>query len=76
MDEEKGFKIDDIIEGDTVADVLGYVQYEKPEVMQKIEGACEEAVKKGDMSPEESVLLQRRFEDTLAGSTYLTPCDR
>jgi arginine decarboxylase len=66
-----GYRIDHIVEGDSVTDVLGYVQYPKHYLVQRVRQANEEALRRGLLTFEESALLIRRYEEGLAGYTYL-----
>jgi len=69
--DEGGYRIDHVVEGDSVAEVLGYVQYPRKYLTQRVRQANEEALRRGLLTFEESALLMRRFEEGLAGYTYL-----
>ncbi len=69
--DETGYRIDHVVEGDSVTEVLGYVQYQKPYLMQRMRQANEEALRRGLLTFEESALLMKRYDDGLAGYTYL-----
>ncbi len=69
--DENGYRVDHVVEGDSVAEVLSYVQYQKKYLTQRVRQANEEALRRGLLTFEESALLMRRFEDGLAGYTYL-----
>ena len=69
--DEKGYRIDHMVEGDSVTEVLGYVQYSKQNLMQRMRQANEDALRRGLLTFEESALLVRRYEEGLAGYTYL-----
>ncbi len=69
--DENGYRVDHVVEGDSVTEVLGYVQYSKTAMMQRIRQANEEALRKGLLTFEESALLMRRYEEGLSGYTYL-----
>ena len=69
--DEKGYRIDHVVEGDSVTQVLGYVQYSKQYLMQRVRQANEEALRRGLLTFEESALLMRRYEEGLEGYTYL-----
>jgi arginine decarboxylase len=60
-----------VVEGDTVEEVLSYVQYPKKYLTTRMRQANEEALRRGLLTFEESALLMRRFEEGLAGYTYL-----
>jgi arginine decarboxylase len=69
--DENGYRVDHVVEGDSVTEVLGYVQYSKQYLMQRIRQANEDALRRGLLTFEESALLMRSYEDGLAGYTYL-----
>ena len=71
IDERHGYRIEAVVEGDSVSEVLSYVQYEKSEMLRRLRDATEEAVRTGKLGMEESRLLRRHFEEGLAGYTYL-----
>ncbi|HEU5456859.1 MAG TPA: biosynthetic arginine decarboxylase, partial [Nocardioides sp.] len=47
MDEEHGYRIERVIEGDSVAEVLTYVQYEKQDLVRRMRSRLEVAVRTG-----------------------------
>jgi hypothetical protein len=51
--------------------VLGYVQYQKHQLVQRMRQANEEALRRGLLTFEESALLMRRYDEGLSGYTYL-----
>jgi arginine decarboxylase len=54
-----------------VTEVLGYVQYEKPELLRRLRDLTEQALRTGKLELQEAGLFRKRFEDGLAGYTYL-----
>ena len=66
-----GYRIAHVVEGDSVTEVLGYVQYQKQNLVQRVRQASEEALRKGLLTFEESALLMKRFDEGLTGYTYL-----
>jgi arginine decarboxylase len=68
---ETGYTIDHVVEGDSVTDVLGYVEYERPALIRRIRTAIEQALTQKSLSLEESKLLMRYYEVGLSGYTYL-----
>ena len=60
-----------MVEGDSVTEVLGYVQFQKQYLVERLRQATEEALRRGLLTFEESALLIRRYEEGLAGYTYL-----
>jgi arginine decarboxylase len=69
--DENGYRVDHVVEGDSVTEVLGYVQYQKSYLMQRMRQANEEALRKGLLTFEESALLMKRYDEGLSGYTYL-----
>jgi len=64
-------EIEHVVEGDTVHEVLGYVQYRREELVEKARRAIETALREGRITVEESARLRRRYEQGLSGYTYL-----
>jgi arginine decarboxylase-like protein len=61
-----------VIEGDSVEKVLGYVQYDRADLVERVHRVAREALRRGTLGAEEAELLQRRLEREFSGSTYLT----
>lgn len=72
VDEDGRPFIDEVVEGDTVSEVLSYVQYEPEQLRRQFRRTVEQAVKQGRLTLEESKQLRCFYEDGLAGYTYLT----
>ena len=72
MDQDHGYRVERVIEGDTVSEVLTYVQYEKQDLVRRIRSRLEVAVRAGRINVKESGLLMKRYEEGLSGYTYLT----
>jgi arginine decarboxylase len=64
--------IDEIVEGDSVSEVLKYVQYSPDELRRGFRKSVEHAVRQQRLTLEESRLLRRFYEQGLSGYTYLT----
>lgn len=73
MDEGGEWSIDELIEGDKVRDVLGYVQFDVEKLEQSLRRDCEQAVKSRTLTVRESQLLLRFYKDGLKSYTYLEP---
>lgn len=71
MDEDHGYRIERVIEGDSVEEVLSYVQYDKQQLVRRMRRRLEQAVRAGNVDMKESALLMRRYEEGLASYTYL-----
>ena len=71
MDPEGGYRIDGVVEGDRVTDVLEYVRYTRNELVGRVRSHAEEALRARRMTREESRQLLRVYEAGLSGYTYL-----
>lgn len=68
---EAGYVIDHYVPGDTVTEVLSYVQYGRSEMVDSVRQATEESIQKGTLSKQEAKLLIKHYEEGLSGYTYL-----
>lgn len=71
LDEDGHINVDTVIKGDTVREVLHYVQFSADELLSKMRKDVERAVRGGKISLEESRQLLRFYESGLEGYTYL-----
>ncbi|MCC6933794.1 MAG: biosynthetic arginine decarboxylase [Deltaproteobacteria bacterium] len=62
-----------IVYGDSIREVLNYVQYDKDRLCEKWRNAVEQAVAKGDISLTESAQLFKKYQQAFDGYTYLAP---
>jgi arginine decarboxylase len=60
-----------VIEGDTVTDVLKYVQFDKAGLVRCVRRATEQALKEGRMTMEEAAKMVTAYQAGLEGYTYL-----
>ncbi len=58
------------VEGDTVADVLSYVEYDTKELLARFRNFAEQAVSKGNISAKERREVMDLFRHGLSGYTY------
>jgi arginine decarboxylase len=70
-----GYRVEHVVEGDSVSEVLSYVQYTKDDLISRVRRAMEEALRERRLTPAESGRLMRRYEEGLEGYTYLTVND-
>ncbi|MGQ0722338.1 MAG: biosynthetic arginine decarboxylase [Candidatus Eiseniibacteriota bacterium] len=63
--------LEEVVEHDTVTDVLRYVGYERPDLVARMRRAVERALRDGNLTLKESRLFLHDFETGLAGTTYL-----
>jgi arginine decarboxylase len=73
FDEEGDLEYFHEIEGDTVSDVLEYVEYEPKELLRRFRQRAEHSVKKGRLSADKRKTLMRLYEEGLRGYTYHEP---
>lgn len=66
-----GYSIDQIIDGETVAEVLDYVQYNSKKMVRTVELWVTSAVKAGTISTEEGKEFLSMYRSGLYGYTYL-----
>ena len=66
------YEVEHVVEGDAVADVLHYVQYEKAALIERVRRTIEDAMRAGQISLEDSARLRRHYEQGLQEYTYLT----
>ena len=71
LDENNHLNIDEVIKGDTVREVLAYVQYKADELTDRIRKDVEKAVKLGTISIAESREFLDFYQSGLEGYTYL-----
>ena len=57
-------------EGDSVSEVLGYVEYDPKRMLDAFKSRIEKAVAKGDLSPSDRREMIKDFKDSLQGYTY------
>jgi len=65
------YRIERIIEGDTVKDVLGYMQYQKRDILNAIRRDIEDAIDDNRITIRDSARILRFLDDGLEGYTYL-----
>jgi arginine decarboxylase len=71
LDDDGEINLDAVIKGDTVREVLHYVQYSADELLARMRKDVERAVRTGKISLEESRQLLKFYETGLEGYTYL-----
>jgi arginine decarboxylase len=72
LDDEGNVHLEHEVEGDCVEDVLRYVQYDRRALLEKVRRITEAALRRGQISLEESARLRRRYEQGLQEYTYLS----
>jgi arginine decarboxylase len=69
--DEKGYYIDQVIDGETVAEVLDYVQYNSKKLVRTVETWVTASVKQGRITAEEGKEFLSIYRSGLYGYTYL-----
>jgi arginine decarboxylase len=71
LDDHGAVVLDAVIKGDTVREVLDYVEFDSERLIAKLRSDVEAAVRGGRLDFEQSGRLLRFYEDGLNGYTYL-----
>ncbi len=69
--DENGYKIDQVIDGETIAEVLDYVQYNSKKMVRTVETWATTSVKAGIITVEEGKEFLSNYRSGLFGYTYL-----
>ncbi|MCB0413857.1 MAG: arginine decarboxylase, partial [Bdellovibrionales bacterium] len=67
---ESGYSVDHVVYGDSVKEILSYLEYFKSELTEKIRRSSEEGISLGNLTRSEARLLMKHYEDGLSGYTY------
>lgn len=68
---DSGYTVDHYVPGDTVTEVLTYVQYGRAEMVDSVRQFTEESIANGNLTKHEAKSLIRHYEEGLSGYTYL-----
>jgi arginine decarboxylase len=71
LDAHGNYYIDEVVPGDSVAEVLRYVDYEPNDLLRRLRTRVENSVRQGWITLDESRQLIKRFTDGMSGYTYL-----
>ncbi|MDF0553502.1 biosynthetic arginine decarboxylase [Kamptonema sp. UHCC 0994] len=66
-----GFKIEHVVKGDTMKEVLSYVQYDSESLVESIRRQTEQALQQNKITLAEAQLLLQNYERSLTRYTYL-----
>jgi arginine decarboxylase len=66
-----GYRIDHLVEGDTVKEVLEYVQFDRQRLVQKLRRSIETAIESNRLAMEDGAMLMDSYTRGLEGYTYL-----
>jgi arginine decarboxylase len=67
----KGYQIEHVVKGDTMTEVLGYVQYDSEDLVENIRRRTEQALQENRITIQEAQLLLQNYEHSLSRYTYL-----
>jgi len=68
----RGYEIEHVVKGDTVTEVLSYVQYDVEDLVESIRRRAEQALQENRITLEEAQLLLQNYEKSLSSYTYLS----
>jgi arginine decarboxylase len=71
-DEPAGYYVEEIIEGNTIVQALGAVQYDENELKRQMKAQMDAAIKSDRLKPSEAMRLLDEYERGLKEYTYLT----
>jgi arginine decarboxylase len=66
------YRVEHVVGGDTVSEVLDYVEFDRRDLLQRVRKACEDGLWSRSVTPEETALLLKRYEEGLNSYTYLS----
>jgi arginine decarboxylase len=69
----KGYQIEHVVKGDTITEVLGYVQYDSEDLIEHMRRQTEQALQEKRITIQESQMLLQNYERSLSRYTYLAP---
>jgi arginine decarboxylase len=64
--------IEHVVQGDKVREVLDYVEYDRAELVSRVEETAKNAVARGELTDAEAQSLLKRYEQALEETTYLS----
>jgi arginine decarboxylase len=68
----KGYEIEHVVKGDTMTEVLGYVQYDSEDLIESIRQQTELALQEKRITLQDAQLLLQNYERSLSRYTYLS----
>ncbi len=69
--EEYGYSVANVIKGDSIDEVLRYLQYDPDEMVEQVRKQAEHALNAGRMTLGQLRAFMRHYEESLRGYTYL-----
>lgn len=71
LEENGGYSVSHVIKGDTVSEVLSYVQYNTEKMVEQVRRQAERALNEGRMTLEQLRMFMAHYEESMRGYTYL-----
>ena len=71
LDQSGNVMLESVIKGDTVREVLDYVEFEPSDLIERLQTAVEKAVRENRLTHQEAGRFLKFYEDGLNGYTYL-----
>lgn len=68
----KGYQIEHVVKGDTMTEVVGYVQYDAEDLVESIRQRTEQALQEKRITLSEAQRLLQTYEQSLSRYTYLS----
>ncbi len=68
---DNGYSVSDVIKGDTVAEVLTYVQYDAEKMIERVRKQAERTHSEGRMTLEQMRMFMQHYEEAMRSYTYL-----
>lgn len=75
LDGEGGYEVSHFVKGDTITQVLEYVEYEPGAMVERVRRQAERARRQGLITFDQVKLLMKHYEESLGSYTYLTSDD-
>jgi arginine decarboxylase len=72
---EEGYHVSHVVKGDSVAEVLHYVQYSPDDMVERVRQQAEGALRTNQITLQQMRLLMRHYEESLGKYTYLSDED-
>lgn len=71
LGEDGKWELSRLVEGDTIEEVLNYVQFNTEKMMNQLHESIEHSLKAGRITPAESAQIKKSFKEALKSYTYL-----
>jgi len=71
LDEAGNAEVESVVKGDTIREVLSYVQYQETELVDRVQASVEKAIREGLLTNREAGRMLKCYEQGLASYTYL-----